>query len=122
MKSPFSQRNALIGLALASTGLAGGLAHAEGAHSQFKTVVVRYADLNLDNPDGAQVLYQRIKRAARQACGSAVVDDLPQFAHYRECYNTAVENAVATVQSNRVTELHEAESQPNERANPRRRG
>ncbi len=122
MKSPFSQRNALIGLALAATSLAGGLAHAERAPSQFKTVGVRYSNLDLANPDGAQALYQRIKIAARHACGREVVEDLTLFAHYRECYDNAVANAVATVQSNRVTELHHAESQSNERAIPRRRG
>jgi UrcA family protein len=111
MKSLVSQRSALIGLALASTGLACGLARAEPPSPQFETVVVRYSDLDLDKQNGAEALYRRIKIAARQACGAAAIEDLAVFARYRECYGAAVANAVTAVKSTRVSELYRDEAQ-----------
>jgi UrcA family protein len=111
MKTRNAKRGALTALVLFSAGLASSLALATSAEHEFRTVVVRYSDLNLTQPDGARALYERIKTAARQACGATTIEDLTLFAHYHECYDHAVANAVAKVRSTRVTELHRNETQ-----------
>jgi UrcA family protein len=39
-------------------------------NSEFPSVVVKYADLNLSSPEGANALYRRINAAARDVCRS----------------------------------------------------
>lgn len=57
---------------------------------------VKYADLNISNPEGAAVLYGRIHRAALQVCRP--LDEL----HFRSsaheaCVHKAIEDAVTKV-------------------------
>jgi UrcA family protein len=111
MKTQNAKRSALTALVLFSAGLASSLALATSAEHEFRTVVVRYSDLDLKQPDGARAVYERIKTAARQACGATIIEGLALFAHYHECYGHAVANAVAKVQSIRVSELHRKETQ-----------
>ena len=54
--------------------------------------VVRFADLDLTRPAGAQALYGRIQRAAHEVCASNVPGG-----YDRSCADQAVARAVATV-------------------------
>jgi UrcA family protein len=57
---------------------------------------VKYADLNVSNPEGAAALYARIQRAARQVCPVLDVRNLTSEAH-AACVHKAIADAVAKV-------------------------
>jgi UrcA family protein len=83
-----------------------------GDRTMERSVTISYADLNLSSPDGARVLYKRIKQAARTACGpeprGIVLEFYPraQWQH-KSCIRKAVENAVASLDNPMVTAVHE---------------
>jgi UrcA family protein len=58
---------------------------------------VRYADLNLASPDGAQRLGQRIRQAAVQVCGT-FSNDLRLNEAVGECQSRAIAGAKAEAQ------------------------
>ena len=68
------------------------------------SVTVRYADLDLSSPAGANALYQRIQAAAKQVC-SAGADPIEQISR-RGCYRRAVDNAVRKVNSPLLIAVH----------------
>jgi UrcA family protein len=68
------------------------------------SVVVKYGDLNVRSPAGAQVLLKRIEAAANTACGGAPdIRLLRQWASFEECRRSAVARAVAAVDSPMLT-------------------
>ena len=69
------------------------------------SVTVRYGDLDLSSPAGANTLYQRIQAAARQVCGYPGADLLEQ-ASWRSCYRSAVGDAVRKVNSPLLIAVH----------------
>ena len=77
--------------------------------TEVRSVVVRYADLDLADTTGAETLYGRLKIASRQVCSP--YEDTRQLAlagHWKECYAGALDSAVAKVGDLRVAELHRA--------------
>lgn len=63
-------------------------------------VTVSYADLNIDRPQGAKVLLQRIQVAADRACGGAPdLRLLTERANYDRCRAHAVAAAITAVNS-----------------------
>ena len=58
---------------------------------------VKFADLNVSNPQGAATLYARIQRAARQVCASFDGRDLRSKARMDACVHQAIADAVASV-------------------------
>ena len=59
---------------------------------------VQFGDLNVDRPEGAAVLYRRIERAARRACGEPqLTGSYVTSPFWRSCVTQAVDHAVATV-------------------------
>jgi len=78
---------------------------ANGLHS----VTVNYRDLNLSTVAGATILYQRIKGAGRSVCG----DEGRRFDEQRQwksCYQRAVADAVAAVNSPMLTGVYSGEN------------
>ena len=70
---------------------------------------VNFADLNLDSPAGARVLYQRIQSAARAVCGmSEYRTTFEQRNASRKCYQEAITGAVSQINSETLTALHQA--------------
>ena len=62
------------------------------------SVSVKYGDLNIGSPAGAQVLLKRIEAAANIACGGAPdIRQLSQWASYEACRRSAVARAVVAV-------------------------
>jgi UrcA family protein len=108
MKSTLASRFALIGTTAMALGL--GMSHAYAATPDDKapTHVVRYADLDLSQPSGAQRLYQRIQIAARIVCENPMLPALSEVRAFEACVRKAVNQAVAQVGSARVTQIHEA--------------
>jgi UrcA family protein len=68
--------------------------------------VVSFKDLNLNSPEGAAVLYGRIKRAAKEVCGTWDSVDLSQLHAVQACISDAVSRAVAQVNNPMLTSLY----------------
>jgi UrcA family protein len=78
-----------------------------GTAGELPQVHVNYADLNVDSPAGAAVLYQRIRRAADQVCSTVDVRNLAGYAATEACKSRAIAEAVATVQNPSLTKVFE---------------
>jgi UrcA family protein len=65
---------------------------------------VKFADLNIQTPAGAKVLYQRIRFAANQVCEPAYQDPVLKEAT-PTCVATAIDNAVRAVNAPYLTAL-----------------
>jgi UrcA family protein len=68
--------------------------------------VVRYGDLNIQNPAGALTLYHRIQAAARRVCPSEVVSVRLFSDKGPTCYRHAVDEAVKGVNSAILSQIH----------------
>jgi UrcA family protein len=84
----------LLGVSAGSTGTS----HAAG-------VSVNYRDLNLSTIEGAITLYERLKGAARTVCDGPPTG-VAAYQEWRSCYEAAMADAVATVNSPLLTALH----------------
>jgi UrcA family protein len=88
---------------------AGSAAQAGEADNSVPHKVVRFQDLNLDSPEGAAVLYQRINAAAHEVCGDPDKYDLSQL-KFHSCVKEAVSRAVAQVDRPLLTSLYQDKS------------
>ncbi|MFO1401508.1 MAG: UrcA family protein [Steroidobacteraceae bacterium] len=82
------------------------LVAAQPAHAEtvVETARVNYADLDLRSAAGARSLYHRLQRAAQRVC-----DDADRHSPaFRECYETALADAVNSVGAPKLVELHRA--------------
>ncbi len=59
----------LFGTALIAAVVLGGKTFAASPLDDAPSAVVKFADLNLDTPQGVSALYRRIHNAAEQVCG-----------------------------------------------------
>ena len=75
-------------------------------------VVVRYHELDLTRPEGANVLYKRIQQAAVTVCSHAVVPFTIPNLKRSSCYRDAIENAVAQVNNPQLYAIHRARTTP----------
>jgi UrcA family protein len=103
-------------VALALTTALGWSAHADRVNgavtvTSTPTMTVSFAELDITKPAGLQVLYRRIENAAKIVCG---VDSPPQALartrQARECYKTAVDDAVRQINRPTLTALHRAKT------------
>ncbi|HLZ74082.1 UrcA family protein [Phenylobacterium sp.] len=75
------------------------------------SIKVYFADLNLSDPAGAQVLLQRLRHAATNVC--AVVHRNLDFAgYYDSCISGSVADAVAKLNSPMLTALNSEYDRP----------
>jgi UrcA family protein len=90
--------------ALCVAGIPG--AHANDKYIEGRSTVVKFADLNLRSPAGAEELFRRIQRAANTVCWDAqdfhVLNDIAR----RECVERAVAKAVKDVNNQHLTALY----------------
>ena len=98
------KRGTSIGLAV----ICGAAVMAGGATAATITdsISVSYVTADLATPEGAQQLYQHIRRAAKSACHQPDIRDLTRYRLYRDCFERAVDAAVAKVDSSALTALH----------------
>jgi UrcA family protein len=63
------------------------------------SVIVKYGDLNVSNPEGAATLYRRIAAAASTVCGPYETDSWPLVsrAKVNACVHKAIADAVTKV-------------------------
>lgn len=70
-------------------------------------VVVRYADLDLESPEGAEALYARLSTAAGRACGNEPsTRELKARRQYEACYERTLEKAIRKVGNAGVQAVH----------------
>jgi len=67
---------------------------------------INYADLNIQSPAGARVLYRRIRTAAIELCHFRDSWDLSIKHRREECIQRAVDEAVRSVPSAQLAALH----------------
>ncbi len=70
-----------------------------------RAVTVNYRDLNLSTIDGAITLYKRLKGAARTVCDGPLTG-VAAYQEWRSCYDAAMADAVAKVNSPLLTAVH----------------
>ena len=107
-------RNTLATLAaLASLAAIGYIALAQSAGAQGPTidpdrvsVMVSYADLNLESAAGAATMLRRVDHAAQTICGPEPSDRLQGMKQYRGCVREIVDSAVSRLGSPTVTALN----------------
>lgn len=87
--------NVVLSVALA--GLLSGAAEARPRQAETVDRVVRYADLNLNNPAGIARLHARIRAAARDVCSRVERHNWLALSQARACTEQAVARAVAAV-------------------------
>ena len=65
--------------------------------AESKSLTVRYDDLDLSADAGNRTLYRRLTSAARTVCGPAPGHDLAQHRDWSDCYQGALDAAVAEI-------------------------
>jgi UrcA family protein len=82
---------------LATSILSLGLGFATVCTAEEPQVTVTYRDLAVKTPQGATVLYKRIRFAADQVCSYLDHGDLSSKAHKSACMDKAIADAVTVV-------------------------
>ena len=103
-------------LAAISCTLATGTASARDTSLDPPSIKVSYADLNLSTIEGANALYGRIKRAARDVCRLDYVQPEERLYSrvWKTCYDTAIGTAVTTVNSPMLSAVHSSKAGPSQ--------
>jgi UrcA family protein len=81
-----------------------------GADIKGQMEKVRYADLNVDNKRGAEILYQRLQKASRRVCGVESIRTVRGAkieADQRSCYRQTLDQAVVEMNSVTLDAVHE---------------
>ncbi len=90
--------------------LSAGTAFAEMSEKSMEAVAVSYAELDLSKPAGAEVLYDRLQRAAAKVCGvrerTSSLYYAASFAEKKACYKDALTRAVAQVDAPLIQAKH----------------
>lgn len=81
------------------------LASSPAAAEEVPSKTVRYSDLDIAKPAGAQALYARIRAAARDVCELSTRGDPLLRAAQHACIDTAIDNAVRKVDAPALTSL-----------------
>lgn len=95
---------ALAGLVVAGTATAA--APVTVTKGGTLTTTVRYADLDLTTDEGVKALYRRLRAAAERVCRPLDSPVLSSRRPWRECYDTAMTNAVTGIDNERLATLH----------------
>ena len=74
-------------------------------------VAVSYVRADLSQPEAARSLYKRIQSAARSVCHEPPARELVRHIKYQQCYESAVDAAVAKVDASALTALHRSRTQ-----------
>ena len=81
-------------------------ARAADDSQEARSVTLQYLSRDLDTPQGASILYQRIRAAATSVCSPLEGRALERKASWYRCFNNAVANAVATVHNDTLSAYH----------------
>jgi UrcA family protein len=78
------------------------------ADDQRTSVAVHYGDIDVNRPDGAAALLNRIGQASLEACGASVFSfrEVKEAVRDSECYRNSMQQAVLNVGAPAVTRLY----------------
>ncbi len=107
-ESNHTSRTAVMGVVTALMLGIASTAFASSAAGSTRSIAVSYGELDLSRPAGAQVLYQRIERAALTVCNNFSEPFSEMHTKASACYQNAVANAVAYVNSPQVFAIYQA--------------
>lgn len=114
-KSAVPMTLAVATLAVATLGQAG-VAHAESIDRSLGSVpsiTINYTALDISKPQGLQVLYARLKDAARSVCDlDNAPRNLARMRNAKACYQSTLDNAVRQVNRPTLTAMHRAKKRP----------
>lgn len=94
----------LAGVGLLTGGNPAFASGTESARNAPRSTTVRYGDLDLTRSAGVEVLYSRLRSAARQVCGSAGGRNVRAV---KECYRGALDRAVIGMDLPALAALHQ---------------
>jgi UrcA family protein len=83
---------------------------AEAESIDAPQVKVTFADLDVSRPQGAEVLYRRIKAAAETVCSPYWATGFAARANAYDCVRTAIAEAVTTVDQPALSEVYGAKT------------
>ena len=72
-------------------------------------IAVSYADLNLESEESVRVLYRRLKRASKEACGGGSLRhsrSIIMKSSRLQCYRETLSNAVDNIDNEDLTRIH----------------
>ena len=73
------------------------------------SVTVSYADLNLEQYDGAKDLYRHLQQASKQACDVQdwrEAGSLSRVSEGRKCYRETLSGAIGEINNDLLTQIH----------------
>jgi len=73
-------------------------------------VIVKFGDLNISSPQGAAVLYARIRAAAHNVCSQFDSRGLSNLVQREHCVNEAIEGAVRKVNNPALSAVYSAKT------------
>ena len=106
------KKTTLTGIAaLVVFGLGASATAIAASPSQFddSSVSVSFADLNIQNSAGAEVLYSRLQQASESVCNVESyreLGSLSRVAQAQSCYSETLDNAVAKIDSAALQAIH----------------
>ncbi|MEO0435509.1 MAG: UrcA family protein [Pseudomonadota bacterium] len=74
---------------------------------ELSAIAVDYSDLKLESPKGQEILFQRISRAAKQACGPQTyraAGSVSIASRNKACYEDAMSRALSQVSASAVAQ------------------
>jgi UrcA family protein len=108
--------NSVASIVISALVIVGGIATVSTARAADaeprRTMVISYADLNVDSEAGAKVLYARLQQAAQDVCSPLESHELSVRSKWLRCYDAALSSAVAQVNKIAVTQLYRAAVAP----------
>jgi UrcA family protein len=97
--------HAAIYCVLATAALSALATPAQATDESPPSKTVKFADLDIQTPDGAKVLYHRIRVAASEVCSASTGGDPVMRPAVHQCIETAIDNAVKKVNAPYLTAL-----------------
>jgi UrcA family protein len=82
-----------------------------GDSRDVRSITVKFADLNVSNPQGAAVLYGRIARAAKSVCTPADYSPWP-ISQMNGCVHKAIADAVTKVNQEALYTVYNQHNKP----------
>jgi UrcA family protein len=75
---------------------------------ETESVVVHFGDLDVNTPNGAHLLYMRLRNAAKTVCGNEFeAIDLKERGNILDCQRDAIQQAVEYVDRPQLTALYD---------------
>jgi UrcA family protein len=100
----------VLGLSSASSFATTPIQAVASRDATVRSVKVSFGELDLTKPAGAEALYRRIKKAAFVVCGGYESPMPLSYTARSQCFKTAIDDAVAKVNSPLLTSLHRNEN------------